>query len=290
MLLPLLSAFASLCTILYRDSFLKCKSLRVTPCAEPSGGTPHPPEGLQGPAWSCPDPPPISFCIPVLCQAGCFLPAQHTLLQIFWLFLVISISSRMLPSWLFNGLPPWHHITSFSFIQHVCHSVFCLLVFCLLAPRVQDFHEQRTLLSYSLLYPSDGSAGKESACQCGRHRRHGFDPWVGKIPWRRKWQPTPVFLPGQSHEQRSLVGYSPWGHKKISHNWACTQQLLNMFWQVTQLENYYCPESFLLLLCSHSPPPALSSCHPVTWLSLSIVFPCQNVMNEITQCIYFLHN
>ena len=37
-----------------------------------------------------------------------------------------------------------------------------------------------------------------------------FDPWVGKIPWRRAWQPTPVFLPGESHGQRSLVGYSPW--------------------------------------------------------------------------------
>ena len=41
-----------------------------------------------------------------------------------------------------------------------------------------------------------------------------FDPWVGKIPWRRKWQPTPVLLPGKSHGQRSLVGYSPWGHKE----------------------------------------------------------------------------
>ena len=53
--------------------------------------------------------------------------------------------------------------------------------------------------------------GKESTCQC---RRRGFDPWVRKIPWRRKWQPTPVFLPGRSHEQRSLVGYSPWGRKE----------------------------------------------------------------------------
>ena len=44
-------------------------------------------------------------------------------------------------------------------------------------------------------------------------RRPGFYPWVGKIPWERKWQPTPVFLPGESHRQRSLVGYSPWGHK-----------------------------------------------------------------------------
>ena len=46
-----------------------------------------------------------------------------------------------------------------------------------------------------------------------RRRRHGFDPWVGKIPWRRKWQPTPVFLAGKFHGQRSLVGYSPWGHR-----------------------------------------------------------------------------
>ena len=53
-----------------------------------------------------------------------------------------------------------------------------------------------------------GSEGKESACNAGRP---GFDPWVGKIPWRRKWQSTPVCLPGEFHGQRSLVGYSPWG-------------------------------------------------------------------------------
>ena len=41
-----------------------------------------------------------------------------------------------------------------------------------------------------------------------------FNPWVGKIPWRRKWQPTPVFLPGKFHGQRSLVGYSSWGHEE----------------------------------------------------------------------------
>ena len=45
--------------------------------------------------------------------------------------------------------------------------------------------------------------------------RHKFDPRVGKIPWRRAWQPTPVFLPGESHGQRSLVGYSPWGCKEL---------------------------------------------------------------------------
>ena len=54
-----------------------------------------------------------------------------------------------------------------------------------------------------------GTSGKEPACQCRRHKRHEFNPWVGKIPWRRAWQPTPVFLPGESHGQRSLAGYSP---------------------------------------------------------------------------------
>ena len=53
-------------------------------------------------------------------------------------------------------------------------------------------------------------SGKESAYQSRKHRRGGFDPWVRKIPWRRKWQHTPVFLPGKFHGQRrSLVGYSP---------------------------------------------------------------------------------
>ena len=52
-------------------------------------------------------------------------------------------------------------------------------------------------------------SGKVSTCQCKRYKRCGFDPWVGKIPWNRKWQPTPVFLPVKFHGQRSLRGYSP---------------------------------------------------------------------------------
>ena len=54
--------------------------------------------------------------------------------------------------------------------------------------------------------------------QCRRGKRYGFDPWVGKIPRGRKWQPTPVFLPGKSHRQRSLVGCSPWDCKRVRHN------------------------------------------------------------------------
>ena len=70
-----------------------------------------------------------------------------------------------------------------------------------------------------------GSVSKESP-NAGDHLqgcRQGcsFDPWVGKIPWRRKWQPTPVFLPGKFHEQRILVGYSPWGCK--SQTWLSDQ-------------------------------------------------------------------
>ena len=57
--------------------------------------------------------------------------------------------------------------------------------------------------------------GKEFACQC---RRCGFNPWVGKIPWRRKWQPTLVFLSEKSHGQRNLVGYSLWDCKKVGQN------------------------------------------------------------------------
>ena len=59
-----------------------------------------------------------------------------------------------------------------------------------------------------------GSVGKESTCQCRRHKRRNSNPWVRKIPWRLAWQPTPVFLPGESHGQRNLEGYSPWSDKE----------------------------------------------------------------------------
>ena len=54
-----------------------------------------------------------------------------------------------------------------------------------------------------------GTCCKESNCRCRRCNRNGFHHQVGKIPWRRKWQPSPVFFPGKSHGQRSVVDYSP---------------------------------------------------------------------------------
>ena len=62
------------------------------------------------------------------------------------------------------------------------------------------------------------NSGKESTYHCKRQKRHGFDPWVGKILWRRKWQPTPVFLPGESQRRRSLVGYSPGGSQRVRYD------------------------------------------------------------------------
>ena len=76
-------------------------------------------------------------------------------------------------------------------------------------------------------------------------------PWVRKIPWRRKWQSNPVFLPGESHGQRSLMGYSPWGHR-VGHDWAteythCTKHIVTLayflsvsLWLSVQL---FCPFS-----------------------------------------------
>ena len=57
--------------------------------------------------------------------------------------------------------------------------------------------------------------GKTICLQHRSYRRHEFDSWIGMIPWRRAWQPTPVFLRGESHGQRSLEDYSPWGHKEL---------------------------------------------------------------------------
>ena len=64
-------------------------------------------------------------------------------------------------------------------------------------------------------------SGKESACQCRTCKRCGFDPWVVKIPWRRKLQPPPVFFPGKFHGQRSLASCSPWGPRE-SDTAECT--------------------------------------------------------------------
>ena len=79
------------------------------------------------------------------------------------------------------------------------------------------FHPRPTTPPVGAFFPNcNWLSGKESACQ---YRTHGFNPWVRKIPWRRIWQPTAIFLPGESCGQRSLVGYSPWGLKELDTAW-----------------------------------------------------------------------
>ena len=81
----------------------------------------------------------------------------------------------------------------------------------------QERHHARNVNCEKQGFPG-GAGGKEPICQYRRRKGHGFDPWVRKIPWRRKWQPTPVFLPGKFHGQKSLGGYSPWGLQRVGHD------------------------------------------------------------------------
>ena len=74
-------------------------------------------------------------------------------------------------------------------------------------------HGYFSTVSTTVLGSPGGSAVKNPPANA-RDLRHGFDPQVGKIPWRRAWQLTPLFLPGESHGQRSLAGYSPWAYKE----------------------------------------------------------------------------
>ena len=83
-----------------------------------------------------------------------------------------------------------------------------MLLFTILCALVLDSDYQRAPLMVQMV--------KESACQCRRLKRRGFNPCVEKILWRRKWQPTPVFLPRECHGQKSLAGYSPWSHKELA--------------------------------------------------------------------------
>ena len=73
--------------------------------------------------------------------------------------------------------------------------------------------------------------GKESACQC---RRCWFSPWIEKIPWSRTWQPTPLFLPGESHERRSLAGCSSYGHQESD---TTEQEHRVLYWRVDSLND-----------------------------------------------------
>ena len=109
-----------------------------------------------------------------------------------------------------------------NFTLSVCHYFldFVILLFMLahlFPPNIYQLHVRQWMIPLTI---PRWLSGKESGCRCRKLR---FDPQVRKIPWRRKWQPTPVFLPRESYGQRSLVGYNPWGCKESD----MTQQLNN---------------------------------------------------------------
>ena len=86
------------------------------------------------------------------------------------------------------------------------------------------------------------ASGKEPACQGRRLKRHRIHPWVRKIPWRRKWQPTPVFLPGKFLGQRSLAGYHPRGCRRVRYDWVHTHthKHTHTHTQVDKLSKNFC--------------------------------------------------
>ena len=79
--------------------------------------------------------------------------------------------------------------------------------------KITQAKKKKRLFKMDLGFPG-GASGKESSCQHRSCKRHGLDPWVGEIPWSEIWNPTPVFLPGKFHRQRSQAGYSPRGRKR----------------------------------------------------------------------------
>ena len=134
----------------------------------------------------------------------------------------------------------WFHFHGVS----IENKYFPLLIFCEMKwDKVKD---------YVVCFPHS-SVGKESACNAGDLGSiPGFDSWVRKIPWRRNWQCTPVFLPGKSHGQRSLVGYSPWDHKGWTwlSNWTNTTtiQMWSIIIIMLYIKNYAIILYYIILL------------------------------------------
>ena len=160
-----------------------------------------------------------------------------TLVSFPWPFFLFSISATttyliaqtsnpamMLPSSLFSPPPTSNQLiyefcslssSTFTLLSHLvaCYN-FLTRLSCGTLDSLhirKDDLLRRIQISLQLVSPRTPRwlSGRESTCQCRRCRRRRFDPWVRKILWRRKEQPTPVFMPGESNGQRSLVGYSP---------------------------------------------------------------------------------
>ena len=119
-----------------------------------------------------------------------------------------------------------------------------------------------------------GSSGKQPACQCRRYERHRFNPWVGKIPWKKKWQPTPVFLPGKCHGQRYLVDSCPWGHKELdTTERQCNAKMLT--WLSVQFSSVAqsCPTLATPWTVAHQAPLFMGFPREEHWSGLPFLLP-----------------
>ena len=115
--------------------------------------------------------------------------------------------------------------------------------------------------------PPRWHSGKESSCQCRSHKRHWFDPWVGKIPWRREWQPVLVFWPGKFHGQRSVVGYWPGVCKRVRH-WVTEHELLLLLSRLSRVRPCATPQTE-----AHQAPPSLGFSRQEHWSGVPLPSP-----------------
>ena len=130
-----------------------------------------------------------------------------------------------------------------------------------------------------------GASGKESTCQCKRCKRHRFNPWVRKIPWRRKWQPTSVFLPGKFHGQRGLMGYSPSVQfTSVSQSCPTLCNPLNRSTPGLPVHRQFPKLPKLMSIESVMPSDHLILCHPLL-LPPSIIPSIRVFSNESALCI-----
>ena len=99
-----------------------------------------------------------------------------------------------------------HHMFTLALVFGVCSLCHCIENLDLPPPSMLSLDHCGISKTVICLYPAaGGTSGKEPTCQCRRRKKGGFPPWVGEVPWGRKWQPTPGFLPGGSRGQRSLA-------------------------------------------------------------------------------------
>ena len=130
---------------------------------------------------------------PISEKTSLHVPLQSLISMPFLVLPVLIFYLKWIKLPLLINIAHWIYPYYFKWME-IVHSWCCVV-----------FHRMKAPVC--ICFPGS-SASKESTCPCRRHKRHEFKPWVRKISWRRKWQPTPVFSTGKFHEQRCLVGHT----------------------------------------------------------------------------------